>query len=150
MNIDIKRLKDLYVKQKLSIAETAESLGISYSTVWKVLKQEGIPLRSRSKLDADELRRLYEGKGWTPKQIAKHFGVSRQLVYDKLQRLGVELRPPEPPLMTLDVAKVRELYVDRGLSLRETSRALGVTPGSVRRLMIREGIPRRRPGKYRQ
>lgn len=143
MSIDVKRLRDLYLSRKLSIAETATAFGVSYSTVWKTLKQQGIPLRSSSKVDADELRRLYLGERWPAKRIGEQFGVSRQAVYDKLRRLSVKLRTPGPVLMKLDMERVTELYVDRQLSLSETSKALGVAAASLRKLLIREGIPLR-------
>lgn len=42
---------------------------------------------------------------------------------------------------------LRELYIERGLTLEEVGSDLGITKGAASRWLERFGIPRRRPGQ---
>ena len=76
--------------------ETAKAIGASASTVSRLLRQEGIPPRSTSILDSEEVRRLYVDEGWTERRIAEHLGVTRSGVEMRLRRDGVPSREAKP------------------------------------------------------
>ena len=56
-----------------------------------------------------------------------------------MQRIEARLGRPMDEIL-------RELYVDRGLTLAEAGTELGVTKGAVSRWLERFGIEARRPG----
>lgn len=127
----------------------AQALGVSNYVVRKMLKSKDIPTQSRSKLDVEEIRRLYVDEEWTLQRIADRFGVSRQAVNDRLRRAGVERRRTnfrrkgtvtEAVKKTLDLDNVRHLYIDCGISVQALSKTLGISDTILRRILVSEGI----------
>jgi DNA-directed RNA polymerase specialized sigma24 family protein len=73
--------------------ELSEQFKLSRSTVLKVLRDAGVPIR-RQGLPADKVAEavaLYEG-GLSLAKVAEHFSVSVTAVYNKLRAAGVPMR----------------------------------------------------------
>ncbi len=138
VKFDVAVLRKLYVKQKMSAAETRRAMGASHATFYRLVRQSGIPLRSRPKLDPDEVRRLYAERGWSMKQIGKHLGVDGRTVKHRLLKDGVPFRGQHH--YKYDPAKTRELYAGRKMSMAETAAALGANRSTVWRQLKREGV----------
>ena len=147
--IDINRLRDLYVNQKKSIPQTAQALGVSGTTLRKLLKREGIRTRGRSKLDPEEVRRLYVDEDRSTPQIAEEFGVSTQAVHYRLRQAGVERRRTntrrketlsEAVKKTLDLDNIRHLYIDQRLSVKAISKIIGISSAILMKILRSEGI----------
>lgn len=112
-------LKHLYWDMQLTAKEVAEKLGVHFTTVYKWMKRYGIPIRDRSegrklvwinqekrrnyiqgmrkhgkesrkfKLERDDLYHLYLVEGLNQTQIAKKFGVSKEIVRRRLIEYNV-------------------------------------------------------------
>lgn len=149
-SIDLEKLRDLYVVQKLSLTDTASALDISYSSVWKLLEKMGISTRGLAKYDLEEARNLYFEKGWTLQQIADKLEVSRQAVHSRLTNAGynLKLRPPRRPYIDREAL---EPYLDQDISIRKIADKLGTDLDTVNRSLKHHGLKRTRiPKSHRR
>lgn len=152
-SVDLDKLRDLYVARNLSLSETAAALDISLSSVWILLKKIGVPKSQHphAKYDVEEARKLYFDERWTLQQIADKFEVSRQAVHDRLTRAGYDLKSRKKvPTPLLDPGPLREMYVDRTMSIASIAREFDVAPSFVYRSLGEHGIsrPSRRPKQF--
>ncbi|HZQ11035.1 MAG TPA: hypothetical protein VFD70_30975 [Anaerolineae bacterium] len=87
--------------------------------------------KRRTNLPDAELRELYVNQGHTMTELALHYGVSETSVRRKLHEMGVLARPRGPkgardlPHLGLDAATLRELYLERKLSIPQIAELLG-------------------------
>ncbi len=101
----------------------------------------------RVQLPTDELRALYVEQGWTTKEIAEHYGVGASTVRRALEASGVEIRPRGPKgshqLLHLEINEqlVRELYLERKLSIPQIGELYGWGRETIRQRMIAWEIP---------
>jgi 5-methylcytosine-specific restriction endonuclease McrA/biotin operon repressor len=92
------RLRELYIKQELTIQETATELGCHWLTVRDWLDKHCIETRSRNPeppeelLDAATLRGLYRTEGLSTYEIANQLGCAASTVHDYLRTHGIETR----------------------------------------------------------
>lgn len=98
-NIKKDRLKNLYLKQKLSTYEIADKFNCCQATVWKKLMEFKIKRRSPYELYAKipskkELTRLYLNKKLSTWEIEKTCGYSRSTIHRKLREYGISIRSP--------------------------------------------------------
>ena len=149
VHVDKDELRELYVEQNLTLAATAQALGVSSTTVWKRLRTEDIPNRSNAKLDTQEVRRLYVDEDRTLQQIAHTFGVSRQAVQERLIKAGVDRRrrahrrketATEIRKKELDLKELRRLYVEMEMTISALSEKLGLGHHTIRLILASEGI----------
>ena len=85
------------------------------------------------------LKHLYVDRGWSTRQLARYFGVSRRTIVFRLRKLGVTIRTP---WKNLDPELVKHLYVDEGLSTREIAKLLGISNMPIRLILKRLGVMR--------
>jgi hypothetical protein len=104
--------------------------------------------RQRRRLDVEEIRRRYE-TGESLAAVGAAMGVSYTAVRSAMIKAGIPRRPgPRPagevrgPLHRLDVDEIRRRS-EAGEGVAAIARAIGASPGGVRRAMDREGIDRR-------
>ncbi|MEP6788692.1 MAG: hypothetical protein ABJB40_09695 [Acidobacteriota bacterium] len=149
VHVDIDELRVLYVEQNMTLAATAQALGVSSTTVWKRLRTEEIPGRTKAKLDTQEVRRLYVDEDRTLQQIAHAFGVSRQAVQERLIKAGVDRRrrdhrrketAAEIRKKNLDLKELRRLYVEMEMTISALSEQLGLGHQAIRLILESEGI----------
>lgn len=153
----IKKIKDLYANQGLSLNEIARRVHIAASTVAELLRKEGInvPKRpTRRRPNPEKVKNLYSEKQWSRPRIAKHLGVSNRSVKAALEQMGVATRPrtvlKDPDKGPALVEKIKDLYINQRLSLEETARQVHVGPPTVSKLLKSEGISvPLRPGRKR-
>lgn len=96
------RLRELYVEEGLTIAEIAEYLDCSPSTVHKYIHQFEIPIQNpeysspksewTERPDPDRLRELYHGDRMNIREIGKKYGVSYRTAWTWLDDAGIERR----------------------------------------------------------
>ena len=88
-----------------------------------------------------EMRRLYFEKQWTLDKIAAYYKVSRQAVYYKFTRNGVNpQRKKRKPKKTVDREVLSELYEKMRLSVLEVSARLEISYRTVIKELKRHGI----------
>lgn len=102
---------------------------------------------NRHNLPADELRELYINQGLTMTEIAERFNVSETTVRRRLNELNIISRPRGPkgssdlPHLELTEDVLRELYLERKLSIPQIAELYGWGRETVRQRFIEYGIP---------
>jgi len=146
-------LVDGYLRRGLSAHALAAEQGCSAQKVRDDLRRHGLTLRPQGQttpgLDAlgdDDLRRLYVEERLSFAEIAERAGCSTGAVGKRLRRAGVTARPRggrARPLDESDVAdRLRDLYVEQGLSVAEVARHVGHSRDWVVTRLDRLGLPR--------
>lgn len=157
--IDHERLRDLYVRQALTVREVAERFGVPHHRVIRELALAGIARRSRHErrprdgraaVTDEALRELYVERGLTLRELCALFGVSDEYLRKRLRECGLAKRPGSfVPRLARDRAEVTadaaELY-EAGHGLREVGEALGISSSEVRELLHEAGVTVRPPG----
>jgi AraC-like DNA-binding protein len=96
----------------------------------------------------EELHRLYveEGKGFD--WLIPHYTTAYKTLLKWLKDADIPIRKPgeNGRKRTADPARIRELYLDRRMTLAEVARELGMSVGPLQRAMVEAGIERRRNG----
>lgn len=100
-----KRLRELYIDQKLSKAAIAEKCNVSESTIQYWVNKFNIPTRTYSEAqternlrgdepykDEELLRELYWEEGLTQRQIAERLGCSQTPIQTWMDKYDIELR----------------------------------------------------------
>lgn len=146
-------LVDGYLRRGQSADALAAELGCSSQKVRDDLRRHGLTLRPQRQtaagLDAlgdDGLRRLYVEERLSLAEIAERAGCSRAAVGKRLRQAGITARPRggrARPLDESDVAdRIRDLYVEQGLSVVEIARRLGRSRDWVVARLDRYGMAR--------
>ncbi len=90
-------LKRAYVKQGLTLEETAVALGVSMPSVVRYMARYNIPRRHQGARTSQEIAAITErdrkvvelhAEGWSMIKIADRFGISRQRVHTIIKRNG--------------------------------------------------------------
>ena len=144
MAVDI---RSLYLDQGLSTLEIARMLGCSSSTVSRRLRKAGVEIRPpggvKKKLASKTIRRLYE-EGRSAPYIASKLGCSTNVVYSRLVGMGVEIRSSGGQnKVQLDDDLLRELYIERKLSIQDVAKRVGHSPQVVGRHLQRMSVSRK-------
>lgn len=96
---------------------------------------------------AETLRELYWDKGMTLREIGLHYGLSESTIHKRMEELGVPRRAAGPQGKDFPPAEeLRELYWDKGMTLREIGLHYGLSENAVYKRMETLGIPRRSTG----
>jgi transposase len=127
-------LAELYVSQRLTLAEVAERVGGSTSRVGDALRRHGIPRRPRGSrslpgrepLTRELLVELYVNQGLGSVTIARRLGGHPSRILKALDRFGIPIRQRKRP-GPIDADKLVELYVERRLSLDEIASTTGMS-----------------------
>lgn len=94
--------------------------------------------------DEDWLRGKYLGEGMNAVEIADMIGCSSSVIYNWLERFGIERRTDEPDDPRFrDAGWLRERYVEDDMSQGEIARLCGVERPTIYRWLNRHGIERR-------
>ncbi len=158
-------LEDLYLAQRLSIAEVADRFGKSPRQVGVWLRRYEIPIRPRGATASSPapgqwdhlltralLEDLYVRRGLSALAVAERLGIPNGgPVLRALRRHGLPVaargtkRVAGRPLLTAEM--LRALYVDEGLSAPQIAHQFGYRdPSSIRDALRRVGIPLRHIG----
>ncbi len=135
-----KELRTSYLDERKTLAEIAEEIGVSKSTIGAWLNDSGIEIRtiSESKLPAGfekpsekELRTSYLDERKTLAEIAEEIGVSKFTIGAWLNDSGIEIRTISEARLPSGFVKpseerLRTLYVDQHKSQTKIAKELGV------------------------
>ena len=149
-------LRELYLRQCLSMKEIARRKGCSLGTIYRRLCEAGISRRSRREairlarglqLNDDELAAMYR-EGLSANKIARHVGCSVATVLARLQVTGISRRSSSEAMfldrgVNISDQQLRELYVKKRLSAADIARKFGCTDTTIYRRLDAAGIPRR-------
>lgn len=140
------------VEEGATQAELAGRFRASAGTVCRWLAEAGIGTPD-SRIDHARLRRLYVEERRTTREVAAEFGVSHNRVIRELALAGIERRSrhdrqPKGARAELTDARLFELYVKRGMTLREICEFCGVSDEYLRKRLRACGLVKR-PGSFR-
>ena len=131
--------------------ELSVMFGAAPGTVGRWLAEAGIG-EPDPRIDHERLRELYVVEALTVREVAERFGVSHHRVIRELALAGIarrsrhERRARGARAAVTDEA-LRELYVERGLTLRELRAVLGVSDEYLRKRLRECGLAKR-PGSF--
>lgn len=97
-NISTEKLKDVYLRKKLTLKEISKEFNTTPETIKRYLKDYSIPIRKNGNkieqihISERELRILYVEKKLSVLQVAKKLNYSWGTVKDRLKKMGVPLR----------------------------------------------------------
>lgn len=131
--------------------ELASMFSAAPGTVGRWLAEAGIGSPD-PRIDHQRLRDLYLGEGLTVREVADRLGVSHHRVIRELALAGVPRRsrherPPRGARAAVTDEALRELYVERGLTIRELCAVFGVSDEYVRK-RLRQCQLAKRPGSF--
>lgn len=161
-------LRKKYCEERMSSVEIARELDVTGTTIRNWLERHDIQIRSQgpqkgsslgdtSNLkDEDWLREEYVGESKSTYQIASELDVGQQTVSNWLQNHGIEIRGPKERARTnrsshkdkrLENAEwLRKEYEEKGRSMHDIAREIGVTHPAVKYRLDQYGIERRNDG----
>jgi len=140
LNLDLKKIKELYVNQKKSVLEIAKILNVSHSLIHRRLESLGIKRSKKIGLDMNKIKNLYVSKRNTTKEIAKIMGVNHGTISKRLKEMNIKIRNHSEAIsLNLDNNKIKELY-NKGLSTIKIGKILGVCPITITKRLRKIGI----------
>lgn len=145
-------LRSLYVDHGLTQSGIAERFGVASGTAARWLAECGLTTPD-PRIDHARLRALYVDERLTVREVAAEFGLSHNRVIRELALAGVlrrscHERRPRGPRAAVTQSVLRELYVERGLTIKESAHLLGVGTEYLRKRLRECGIAKR-PGTFR-
>lgn len=150
--VDAHELRRLVVEEDLNQAQLAERFGAAPGTVGRWLAECGIG-EPDSRIDPERLRTLYVDEQRTTREVAAEFGVPHHRVIRQLALLGIprrsrHVRPPRDARAQVTPDALEELYVRRGMSIRDLTAVFGVSDEYLRK-RLRECALAKRPGSFK-
>lgn len=129
----------------------AQQLGAAKATVNRWLAEAGL-LEPTGSLDVDELRRLYVDEKLPTREVARRMGCSLTGAKIAMERAGIPRRVSgaenySEHRAAITEEKLREVYVDGGLSLKDAAASLGVGVNYLRKRLAEAGLAKR-PGTH--
>lgn len=159
-NLDIEKIKELYLRELKTTKEVGEIVGCSLSTVNRILKKEGVQLRDKGnikgkeyhiispfkqKVENIEQMKVLFNSGVPINKIAQELCVSPKAVDRKVKELGLKRTVS---MMSRDLyddsndEKIIELYKE-GKSTTEIAKIVGITHRTVIKHLSHCGVDRR-------
>lgn len=146
----VERARAMYLERRMTMAQIAEQLDVSISSVRNYLDAAGVDRRAgggaRDPEKVDRAVSMYTGGGATLSEIGAALGASQATVASWLRSRGVERRRGRRPAPQTVMAQAIALD-EQGLTRQQIAEQLGVAPGTVRRWMRQAGRPARKPGR---
>jgi len=120
--VDIEKMVDMYVNQKIDSTEIGKKLNISKATVCRKLKQLGIKTRTSTEaqaieLDIVKLEDMYVNQKMSTSKIGEIMGTSRRTISRKLKILGIPLRSRSEAIALAHTQKKKD-YSRKNMSTR--------------------------------
>lgn len=152
-------LKEL-ITSGATVPEIAEHFNVSYATASTGIKELGLKAvrspwgtktaqasgsdetSSATKISKDELVRMYVDEDMTVGEIAKACGVSRQTVYNTMERYGVPRQKKSRIARMFDEQQVRKM-MEQNMTATEAARKLDVSPSTLRSYIKEKNIKTR-------
>ena len=150
--VDGVELRRLVVDEGLNQAQLARRFDAASGTVSRWLAECGLGMPD-SRVDPARLRELYVTQRLTTREVGVELGISHNRVIRELELAGIprrsrhERRPRDARAeVTKDAAE--ELYVRRGLTVRQLTQVFGVSDEYLRKRLREFGLAKR-PGTFR-
>lgn len=116
-------LEELYVRRRLTSGQIGRLLGMPERRIRERLREFGIQRRTRggcnredrTTLEPERLAQLYVADEMTADQIARAFGISRQVVLRNVHELGLPVRldgPSRDGMSARQIELIEALYAD--------------------------------------
>jgi transposase len=148
----VSEAKRLYQEEGLGSTDIARELNLrSGDAVLYLLKQAGVEREAQggigdrraryTRLDPEELRRLYWEEGLDVPQIAKKLEETRQVVSKAMKRARIELRPRGGKKLFDDeiINQIIDSYVNQGMTQSEVAEKFGCSHKTIGNILLREG-----------
>ncbi len=148
-----KRILALAIKG-LTCQRIGKSLQIAGETAARVLDRLGFPRRKRNEpnpqnKDRDDQFAAFYRSGYTLHQIGEHFGVHLGTVHQILRNRGIKMRDNAYRTKSQEARdkKIIALY-KQGLKPKDIGPKYKLTAIGVIQVLMRRGVPRRKPWEY--
>lgn len=147
--IDVERLKELYLVEKLSLRKCATILGCDRHSLSRTLLENAIPKRTFGKrkqtiIQKDILKDAYQERELSVSECAREFGTSIGVI---TQSLAFHQIPVVPSAFLkaykIPLSWLEENYVKNGLCLEECADYWGCTHHTIAHALKMHGIPQR-------
>lgn len=140
LNLDIEKIKDLYLNQKKSVAEIGKIFGLSQNVILNRLKEERIEIRPRRlNLDGGMITNLYLNQKKSITEIGELFGVNAMTIFNRLKEEGIKIRKRGRKKI-LNENKIKDLYVNQNKSIKEIEKILAVSDRPIANILKKMGI----------
>lgn len=122
VDIDIEKMVDMYVNQKINTREIGKKLNVHQTTVCRRLKQLGVKMRAQTyrqtiELDIVKLEDMYVNQKMSSHKIAEMMGASQCTIVKNLKILGIPRRSKSEAI-TLTHAQKKKDYLRKNMSTR--------------------------------
>ena len=150
--VDSVELHRLVIDEGLNQAQLAHRFGAASGTVSRWLAECGLGMPD-SRVDPAQLRELYVTQRLTTREVGAELGMSHNRVIRELELAGIPRRSrherrPRDARAEVTKEAAEELYVRRGLTVRELAETFGVSDEYLRKRLREFGIAKR-PGSFR-
>lgn len=161
INIPRDTLENLYVKQKLSIAQIAQKLECSTQPIHRTLKEYKIPIRNLTEactkifVSEKQLKQWYLEEKLSMQQIADKLGCTHSAIVHKFKRFDIVSRGCLGIRKPLKIKKEGLTYhYNRGLSLDKIAKIYHCSEGGIQKRFEQYNIVSRgnknRASKYKK
>lgn len=97
-------------------------------------------MANRFDITESELRELYLDRGYSIRECAEYYGGSTSLIEFKLSEYDIDTRPPGSSPVQVTRGRLKELYIDQGLTTIEIADRLDCHPSTVGKKLNHYGI----------
>jgi len=120
--VDIEKMVDMYVNQRMSSTEIGKKLNITKETVCVKLKQIGVKMRTNTEiqtieLDIVKLEDMYVNQKMSSTKIGEIMGVTSRTIRTKLKILGIPIRSKSEAIALAHTRKKKD-YSRSNMSTR--------------------------------
>jgi len=161
VKITKEELVELYCNQEKSMFYIAKQYGVSPTTIGDRLKKYDIKIRPLKKdamnqlITREVLLDLYCNKKLTQKEIASQYRTSIWVIQYLIQNMQIPKKPvaskkirnPREKTGHITKEQLEDMYWRRGMTQKAIAKELGLSEGTVARVMIKMSIPTRTSGQ---
>jgi len=140
------RLREKYCRQRMTMAEIADEWGTSFDTIRYYKDKFDLSKPTpKDRMDADRVERLYWDEGYSLADVGEVYDVGGVTVLNFMKENEIPRRTPDQEKGDAwkDKDRLRRLYWDEGLTLKEVADELGCEKTTVMNWMKRLDIERR-------
>lgn len=138
-------LREKYCRQRMTMAEIADSAGTSFDTIRYYKDKFGLSKETaKDRMDAERVERLYWDEGYSLADVGEVYDTGGVTVLNFMKDEGIPRRTPDQEKGDAwkDADRLRRLYWDEGLTLEEIGDKLGCDTTTVMNWMKRLGVER--------
>lgn len=150
IDIDTKKMGDLYTNKKESIRQISIIMDVSESAITKRIIEMGIQIRkndfymkgntppNKLKLDINKIKEMYLFQEKTLKEIGDYFNISSGTIANRLEKMGVKRRygkRGQGRKVKFDLDLLKRLYVNERLSSTKIAKRLDVSATTICKIL---------------